>query len=98
LFDGQMKQFSLDIKADLSKMLAGKERILVNITRDEGSVISDKVISTDNFKLNGDVLVVNDKMQLPVTEESIASVTDDQAELSFVDLDGCMNYIKIMAR
>jgi len=93
-----MKPFSLDIKADLSKMLAGKERILLDITRDEGGVILDKIISTDNFKINGDVLIVNDKLQFPVTETSIESVADDQAELSFIDQDGCRNYIKIMAR
>jgi membrane-bound inhibitor of C-type lysozyme len=94
----QMMPFELDKKDALIKMLNGKEHILVTISKDEGSLVTDQVISTSNYKFNGDVLILNDKTQIPVTDQSIEFVAKDHAEICFIDQDGYMTHIKIIAR
>ncbi len=97
-FAGQMRPFELNKKDVLIKMLDGKERILILISIDEGSLVTNQAISTANIKFNGDMLIVNDKTQIPITDESIEFVENDNAEICFVDQNGYMVHIRITAR
>jgi len=95
---GQMRPFEMNKKDALIKMLNEKEHILILISKDEGSLVTDRAISTANIKFNGDVLIVNDKTQIPITDQSIEFVANDNAEICFIDQDGYMIHTRIITR
>lgn len=95
---GQMRPFQLDKKNELIKMLNRAKHVLMIISKDEGSLITDHVISNANLDFNEDLLIVNDKIQIPINDQNIEFVYQDKAEINYIDQDGFMTYIKIITR
>lgn len=95
---GQMKPFQLNRKDDLIKMLNEAKHILIAISKDEGGMISDHVISTAKFEFNEDFLTVNAQIQIPIHDENIEFADQDNAEINYIDSDGFITNIKIFSR
>ncbi|KAF1083862.1 hypothetical protein SPSYN_03018 [Sporotomaculum syntrophicum] len=95
---GQMKPFQLDKKDDLLKLVNRAKHVLIFISKDEGSLITDHVISNAHLEFNGNLLIVNDKIQIPINDESIEFVYQDKAEINYIDQDGFMTNIKLIIK
>lgn len=82
-------------KDALLKMLEGKNEINVCIYIEDGVETGERPPSKVSARIKKDLLILNDMIPVPVDDNYIAGLGDDNAEIVFIDPDNQIVHVKI---